>query len=262
MTRPKINIRIRQKVDSAERLKIEIKEKTVYVCGNCKNRYYALTQFCPECLAELAPIANQPRSLKILSISSDRETAAGALLAHLSGQQDFEFAKALRTLPWIMIENTDTGVLQHWKEILDAENIEADIVVSTPAKPRKRKGSAPLFSANAPLPILLRLSVITAVRSVAKKITDPRLRMKWNDAVLTGWNLLEFFYKKEPASRILFPDFLFQIEHLIKQSARDCSTKFKDKEQAFATRISGLKQALQQMEAEIQAVNQQVEDQL
>jgi len=262
MSRPKINIRIRSKIDSANRLKIEIKEKSIYLCKNCSNRYYALTMFCPECLAEMSPNQAHPGSLKIISTQNAQEGAVVALLQQISGQKDFDFAKALRALPWTVMENTDAGVLQHWKEILDAEQVEAELTEGAPAKSRKRRGSMPLFGANAPLPMLLRPSVVTAVRSIGKKIGDPALRMKWNEAVLSAWNLLELFYKREPVNRILFPDFLFQIDHLLHEAARDYPAKFKGNESAFSERIANLKQSLEQMESEIQAVKKQVEEQL
>ena len=262
MSPHRIKIRIRQKIDSANRLRIDVKEKTIYVCKSCDNRYYSLHFFCPQCLGELAPTQPQVASLNILSVPRGREDEISAVLKQLSGKEEFDFSKALRSLPWIMMADIDSGLIQHWKEILEAEMAELEVRAFAPDKGRRRKTAPPLFSGHAPLPFFLKPRVLSAVRAVSKKLTNSGLRAKWIEAVLLASNILDYFYKKEPASRILFPDYLFQVEHLLQEATRDYQSGNKNDEMEFAAAIGRLRSSLQHIESEMHAVKRQVEDQL
>ncbi|HSE42595.1 MAG TPA: hypothetical protein VLH08_17640 [Acidobacteriota bacterium] len=126
----RIKVRIKNRTSGTSRNApppIEVREIEVFICRNCHNRYHAHHWYCPQCLGEVQPVKLHVGSLKLLSIAEGRSGDLQVVLQALSGRKDFEYQKAFNSLPWIMIEDTDRSILQHWKEVLLAEKAEADI---------------------------------------------------------------------------------------------------------------------------------------
>jgi len=86
--------------------------------------------------------------------------------------------------------------------------------------------------------------------------------MKWVETVLIGHGIVESFYKRNPAGRILFSDFLFQIDHDLHECCRDYYTYYRAREDELASALEKLKSRFAEMEAEILEIRKQVESQL
>ncbi len=183
------------------------------------------------------------------------------LLKKLSENQVFDFEKALQSLPWVCIMNTDPGVLQHWKECLEAQKIHAEILaVLPPNKKRKRKMQPPLFAGDAPFPNFFASSISQSLRKAAKSIPLASAKLRWAETVLLSFNILEGLYKNH-TGRILFYDFIFQIEEQFREFLESFGS-FKWSENEFLKRNDKLKVSFERMADEIQAVREQVREQL
>lgn len=242
---------------------IEVREIEVFACRSCHNRYHAHHWYCPQCLGEVFPIKPNLACLKILSIPEGRSGDVASVIQALTGRKDYEYMKAFSSLPWTMIDQTDRSILQHWKEVLIAEKVEAEIQPQhDPKKKIARKPKPSLYKSGAPLPFFLSPATQSEVRAVSKLLQNPSIRLKWVETVLTGHRIVESFYKRNPASRILFSDFLFQIDHDLHECCRDYHTYFRMREDELSATLEKIKQRFTSMEAEIHEVRKQVESQL
>ena len=242
---------------------IEVREIQVFACKSCHNRYHAHHWYCPQCLGEVSAIKPTLAYLKILSIPEGRLGEVASILQALTGRKDYDYLKAFHSLPWTMIEQTDPSILQHWKEVLLAEKVEAEIQTQPDEKKKlTRKPKPSLFKSGAPLPFFLSPSTQSEVRAVSKLLQSPAMRLKWVETVLIGHRIVESFYKRNPAGRILFSDFLFQIDHDLHECCRDYHTYFRMREDELTATLEKIKQRFSAMEAEIHEVRKQVESQL
>ncbi len=242
---------------------IEVREIEVFVCRSCHNRYHAHHWYCPQCLGEVFPITPHLASLRIVAIPEERMGDLAVILQALSGRKDFEYLKAFHALPWTMIEGTDRSILQHWKEVLISEKSDAEIQTQPDQKKKLGKRTRPsLFKSGAPLPFFLSPATQSEVRAVSKSLQNPAIRLNWVETVLTGHRIVEGFYKRNPAGRILFSDFLFQIDHDLYECCRDYHTYYRMREEELSTALQKIKERFASMEAEIHEVRKQVESQL
>jgi hypothetical protein len=255
-----MKIQIRRPANSKNQ-PITVREKTVYTCKRCRNRYYSYHYFCPQCLGEVDSPSTNVCLLQILSCPVDHLQEAAALLQKLSGKGQIDFESALSTLPWICMLQSDPAVLQKWKDSLESENLSIEILSALPeVKKKRRKPSAPLFISNAPAPFFLPSSLTQNVRASTDSIPSATAKLEWAETVGFAFKLLERLYKNAP-ERLLFYDFIFQIEEQVSEFvSRLDSSRWN--EQAFEKRIEKLRELLGRMESEIEAVRDQVRDQL
>src|SRR5262245_51442998 len=176
----KIKIRIRP--DS--QLRIQVREKNVFRCVVCGNQYHEHFLLCPQCLGELKASAPQLSILRIESVPEERIEEIALLLQTLTGVKDFPFEKALGSLPWVAMANTEATLLHHWKDVLTAEKVVVTVDPAPGKMPRRRlRHKAPLFEANAPAPRFLADSSTSGARQVSRSISDSTLRFRWADTV-------------------------------------------------------------------------------
>jgi hypothetical protein len=255
-----MKIKIRRSSPSPGSGPIKVREKTIYHCKDCNNKYYSYHFLCPQCLGELSSASSGTIALQILSCPSAADSVAD-LLRKLSENQQFDFEKALQSLPWICMLNSDPAILQHWKECLVAQKVEVEIFFpAIPAKTRKRKAHPPLYTANAPYPGFLPSAITDGVRKLARSVPLASAKLQWAETVLLSFNILEGLYKNH-TGRILFYDIIFKIEEQIREFI-DSFGSFRWSEGEFLKRNSRLKTSFEQMAVEIQEVRQQVQEQL
>jgi hypothetical protein len=241
---------------------IEVREKEVFICKNCRNHYNSHFWYCPQCLGEVQPLQPTSSELRILSIPETQMGELEAVLQALSGIKEYEYQKSFRSLPWTMISQTDRAILQHWREVLVAEKVEAEIQPNSEPKKSLRKVKPPIFKAGAPLPFFLSPATQSEVRAVSKVLQNIAVRMKWVEVVLIGHRIVESFYKRFPGSRILFSDFMFQIDQDLHDCCRDYYTYYRAREEELGDAVEKLKNRFVGMEAEIHEIRKQVESQL
>ncbi len=259
-TPKKIKIQVRP---SPGKLVIRAREKQSYTCMHCANRYLSFYYFCPQCLGQIASTNKELASLKIIAIPPERATDLAQTLKSLAGREDFDFEKAFQTLPWTMIHETDAAVLEEWKQSLEAMKAGVEVAAAdSTSKKKSRKTAAPLFSADAPLPLYCPPTLEKGLRAVGAAIQNASIRLQWVETVLAGFQLLERFYKQDPNLRILFPDFLYRIELESGEAVRAFHATRKTDEESFLKVTTKLKGLFHQMETEIQAVTAQIEEQL
>ncbi|PWT89572.1 MAG: hypothetical protein C5B54_08660, partial [Acidobacteria bacterium] len=205
----KIKVRLRP----SNPVKIEVREKEIFTCHSCHNHYNDFHCFCPQCLGEVTPNQPKPRSLKIVALNGIADELA-AVLKVLTGKSEFDFSKALKSVPWIFIEDTDVAILKHWKEVLEAHR--ATFVLEERIKKRRRGPSAVFVSA--PPPYFLNPSLSASARQAVGTIKDASIRLHWVEITLRVFHRMERFFKGEPSDRIVFSDFVFQTE----QGLQDC----------------------------------------
>jgi hypothetical protein len=255
-----MKIQIRRSPPASKNSLLKIREKVVYQCKECKNRYYSYYYFCPQCLGEVSSPVQHTAVLQILSCPSDQSEAVD-LLTKLSANNDFDFVKAFQFLPWTCMVNTDPAILQHWKECLEAQNFSVEILPAVPqTKKKRRKIHPPLFETPAPFPALFTAPILNAIRKTANAIPMASARLQWVDTVILSFKILEGLYKHH-TGRILFFDFIFQIEEQLDEFLRDfAGSKWSEAE--FLKRNAKMKASFDQMDAEVQEVRQQVQEQL
>ncbi len=256
-----MNIRVRTSSGRTKPETVKIREKIFYACQDCKNRYYDHHILCPQCLGMVSTSSPQVSDLTIISSPETRSNESVELLQTLSGNQDFDFRKALKSLPWKCIRKTDRPVLQHWKECLEAEGLDCEIAPAL-EEPKRRSGKMylPLFKDYAPLPAFLPAATTEEAKQFSRSIENAAVRMRWVEIVLKSFTLLEELFKQR-SGRILFYDIIFRIDHQIHETTVDFSSA-RLKDALFEKRISKLRESLQQWESEIKAVRESIEEQL
>lgn len=257
----KLKISIRP-ATAGERIEIHAAERAFFLCSDCHNKYNQFHFYCPQCLGEVRPNHPEQRSLSILSMTKNRLEESAQLLMRLSGNGEFPYQKAFDSLPWIMIADTDATVLAQWREVLETEGMKVAVAPFDPKKRKRFRAAGPLFEKNAPLPCFLAGETIQRVRAIAKTIKNPAISLKWVDAVLTAHRILEGFYMREPGRRILFSDFLFKVEADLQECVKRYDSSYHSREDEFAEQALKLKVGFEAMEAEMEAVRRQVEEQL
>lgn len=256
----KLKIEIRP--TDTHHLAIHASEKIGFACAECHNKYYQFHAYCPQCLGEVRASRSDQRTLSVVSISNTNRSNLEQLLARLSEQKEFPFEKALETLPWMMLSGIDSWIVAEWKVVMEAENVQMEDQAFDPKKKRKFRSARPLFEKDGRLPSFLTSATVNGVRGVAKGIKNPGIRLKWVDTILTCHRILEGFYKREPARRILFSDFLFKLEAGLQECVKRYGSYFHNHEEEFADQSLKLKSEFEGMEAEMEAVRRQVEEQL
>jgi hypothetical protein len=259
----KVRIKSRRQRPTPVPIQIEVREKEVFLCRGCSNRYHTHFRFCPECLGELYPAHPRTAGLLIVTVMKERIAELEQVLKSISGRKDFDFQKSLRSLPWLMIGGTDPAVLLHWQNVLNAEKVKSEIrEIRSEKKLRMLKPRPPLYASGAPLPFFFSPATEAEVRTVSRQIQDPALRMKFVEIVLTGFGIVEGFYTKTPGNRILFSDFLYQIDHDLIEFCRNFHTYLKSRYHELEPALDKLKSQIVQMESEIHEVQKHVESQL
>jgi hypothetical protein len=255
-----MKIQIRRSPPTSKNSPLKIREKIVYQCKECKNRYYSYHFFCPQCLGEVTSPAQHTAVLQILSCPSDQSEAVD-VLKKLSGKKDFDFVKAFQVLPWPCMLSTDPAILQHWKECLEAQNFSVEILPAVPEPKKKRRKPHPaLFETPAPFPSLFSAALSKGIRKTSQAIPMAAARLQWVDTVLLSFKILEGLYK-HPTGRILFYDFIFKIEEQLGEFLQEfAGSRWPEAE--FLKRNARLKASFEQMDAEVQEVRQQVQEQL
>lgn len=254
----KINIR----PAPAEHVQIHAAERILFLCSDCHNKYYQFHFFCPQCLGDVKPNQLERRTLSITAVRKNKVGELEQLLIRLSGNSSFAYQKALGSLPWIMIGDGDPTVMAQWREVLEAEGATVTVEPFDPKKKKKFLGAGALFEKDAPLPYFLSASTTGGVKTVAKSIKNPAIRLKWVDAVITTHRSVEGFYKRDPGQRILFSDFLYKIESDLNECVKKYGLYFQTHEDEFTAQIEKLMSSVQAMEDEMEAVRRQVEEQL
>jgi hypothetical protein len=240
---------------------ITVREKIIFSCKHCGNRYHSYHYFCPQCLGEVESSSSKSCVLQILSCPAENLQNAASLLQKLSGNAKFDFENALDLLPWICMRQSDPAILQTWKECLESEHLGVEILSGTPENKRKRrKQAAPLFDSNAPAPYYLPPSLIDQIRSSADSVLSPGAKLAWAETVRDAFKILERLYKNA-SDRLLFYDYIFQVEEQIRDFVFRLSSS-KWNEQNFVKRYEKLRENFGRMDSEIEAVHDQVQDQL
>jgi hypothetical protein len=254
-----IKLRERHRDRRGVPINIEVKEKEFFVCKNCKNRYNSFHVYCPQCLGILEGNITESAQLQILSIPPGKEDEIGQMLRTLSGQKPFDFRKALQSLPWIMIQDSEPEVLQEWKDALLSIHVQAELQPS-PKTPKKRslRGSGPLFASRAPVPGYFTTGTDAGIRQIASLMKNAVVRLKWVETVLFAYRIVEGMYKRDSYNRILFFDFLLQIDTDLLEAVREFERVAKPREENFVPAIERLQNILQNMQSEIEAVQHQV----
>jgi hypothetical protein len=261
MSRPKkLKIEVRA-VNSPSTIHITAKEKHVYVCRNCGNRYYSFYHFCPQCLGIITSLEAARMGVRIVSIPAEKVSQSNSWIGTLSGEKERDLSKALQHLPFILLERSDAGVVQEWKEALEVEEIQSEIFESLPAKKQKAKYS-PLFATNAPLPHFLPASLENGVREIARLMRNAAVRLQWVEGVIAGFKIIDLCYKGDPTLRVLFADFLFQIQQRLEQSVEALQGSYKSREEAFVPMIRKMTAEFRRMEKEIENIRRTVRQQL
>jgi len=256
-----MKIQIRSGTSNARVRQITVREKTIYVCKQCHNRYYSYYFFCPQCLGVVASSTKHSSLLQIISCAPGNLEETAALLAQLSAVNAFDYAAALKSAPWVCIAQTDPAILKTWKECLEAAQVRVAIFHSAPpTRTSRRKLLPPLFAQDAPYPFFLPPSLTEEIRGLAASIASASLKLQWSETASLAFHLLEGIYRT-PSERILFVDFLFQIEELLREFTRRYSSP-KWSESGFLKRCEKLKESFRQMQSEIDAVREKVQDQL
>jgi hypothetical protein len=256
-----MKIEIRRRPADEKPANITIREKTIYVCKRCSNHYYSYHFFCPQCMGEIFNSAPQFSILRIMSISTGNPKESESLLERLSGMEGFDFEASLKKLPWICMKQSDPTILRVWKECLESAGLRCDIIATIPpAKGRKRKENPPLFPQNATYPFFLPRSLIDDMRSAARSLPSATLRLSWAETSTLALNLLERIYKKQ-SDRVLFIDYVYQIE----ESIREFISQFLGEKislESFERRNKMLLKSFRRMESEMDSVREQVRNQL
>ena len=255
-----MKIKIRQGSSSPKTGPVRVREKAIYRCSECNNRYYSYHFFCPQCLGNLIPVQPTTLALRILSCPSPADSVVD-LLRKLSENQDFDFDKAIQSLPWSCMLNSDVAILQHWKECLEAQKVQLEIFLPTPpSSKRKRKPHPPLYTSGAPYPNFLPSAISESIRKTARSMPMASAKLHWAETVLISFNILEGLYKNH-TGRILFYDIIFKIEEQLRDFMESYGS-LQWSEDEFLKRNDRLKASFEQMAAEIQEVRQQVQEQL
>lgn len=250
----KIKIRVRGLGPSHQA--IEVKEKEIFSCKNCQNRYNSYFYFCPQCLGLVAGSGNKKGYLKMVSLAEEKRGEAGEILRYLTGKTDFDFQKAFRSLPWLVFRDTEIQVLQSWQEVMEAAGAKVEVREGVAEK--KWRGPAALLT-TAPLPAFLPASLESDLRQLGATIQNVALRLKVAEIVIHAFEILQSFYKKDPSRRVLFSDFLVRIE----EGLRSCVKHYdRRQEDSFMKTVETLAKALNEMTEEMDAVRRQVEEQL
>lgn len=261
MSRPKkLKIEVRP-LASPSTLRITAKEKNIFICQNCGNKYYDFHYFCPQCLGRIHSSERPQAALRIVAVPEEQEASAAAWMKTLSGNATYEFVKALHHLPFVLFEQSDQAVAEEWNEALHIEAIQCEIFQTVEA-PRKRRKYPPLFASNAPLPCYISTTLNELVRQVGTQIQNPAIRVQWAEAVIGGHKIIEFCYKEDRTLRVLFADYLFQIQQKMEENAKELQGPYKEREEAFAPAIRRMQSEFRRMEKEIANVRKTVRQQL
>jgi hypothetical protein len=255
-----MKIQIRRSSPSARSGPIKVREKTIYHCKECKNKYYSYHFLCPQCLGELSSGSPATTALQIRS-SPEAPDSVADLLRKLSENQQFDFDKALESVPWVCMLNSDPAILQHWKDCLEAQKAKVEVFLPTiPTKSRRRKPHPPLYAANAPYPSFLPSAISEGVRQIARSLPNASAKLRWAETILLSFGILEGLYKNH-TGRILFYDIIFNIEEQIREFI-ESHASFRLSEPEFLKRNERLRASFEKMAVEIQEVRQQVQEQL
>jgi hypothetical protein len=256
-----MKIQIRRRAREPQAPQITVREKTIYLCGQCHNRYYSYHFFCPQCLGVVASSAKHSSLLQITSCAPEELEEGGALLAKLAAISSFDYEAALKSAPWTCMMQSDPVILKVWKECLEAAKLSTEILRAAPeTKSKRRKQHRPLFAENTPFPQFLPADLTEEMRALCASVPSASLKLQWAETACNAFRLVERIYKV-PSERILFVDYLFQIEeHLREFTSRFASSKWA--EQSFVKWNDKLKESFQRMESEMDAVREKVQDQL
>lgn len=254
-----MKIQIRRRPASPKTGPVRVREKTIYSCRECGNKYYSCYFFCPQCLGEVVSASAQSAVLQIVSSDADALSAA-ELFKKFSENQQFDFEKAFQSLPWNCMLESDPAILQRWKECLEAQKIRAEILSGTPPAAKKRKKPyPPLYLSNAPFPRFFPSSLSHDVRKIARVIPIAGARLQWAETVLLAFNIVEGLYKHQ-TGMILFYDIILKIEQELRGMTESYEPRWS--EQRFLKRLQNLRDSLDRMAAEIQEVRDQVQERL
>jgi hypothetical protein len=256
-----MKIEVRRRPGDSRSARITVREKTIYVCKQCGNRYYSYHFFCPQCLGHVASSAKQSSLLRITSCSAEEAPEVQALLGKLSGMEDFNWGSKLKNLPWLCMKESDPAILRIWKESLEVLGTGVELLNSIPPSKRKRlREQPPLFARDAPYPQFLPAVLTMEIRTIAGNLPTPSLRLHWGETAALAMNLLERIHRKQ-SERVLFVDFVYEIEESLREFTSRFSTP-KISETAFEKQNARLAAALHRMESEMDAVREQIQNQL
>ena len=254
-----MKIQIRRGQTPRKPARVIVREKTIYHCNRCRNKYYSHHFFCPQCLGEVISGLSHTSHLQILACQQSPDDVD--LLKKLTDNAEYNFEKALSSLPWIFITNTDPAVLKQWKACFDARKISSDIRPGPPIPPkRKRKTFLPMYSSNAPFPHFFPRSMVSGLRESTELIATTSIRLSWAESVIRSLGIVERLYK-HPTGVILFYDFIFQIEQQLSEFLESLRTS-RWSDTNFQKRLTKFTTFLDQIETEIEAVREQIQEQL
>jgi hypothetical protein len=212
-------------------------------------------------MGEVANSSSQFSILQITGFSAENPEESRLLVTKLSGAEAFDLTAALKSLPWVFAKQSDPTILRVWKECLEAAGFRAEVVAAIPpARGRRRKEKAPIFSQDAAYPQLLPLELTRQMRSLSQTLPSASLKLAFAETAEFAMNLLERIYKKQ-SERVLFVDYVFHIE----ESLREFITKFatgKISTPSFERQNNKLLESFRHMESEMDSVREQVQNQL
>jgi hypothetical protein len=253
-----VQLRERRRDRKGKPISIEVKEKEYFICQNCHNRYNSFHVYCPQCLGMLQGNITEPAILKITSVPRGKEEEIAHTLKTLSGQKPFDFRKALQSLPWVMIRESEPEILREWQDSLLPLNVKAEVERAPESRKKILRQSAPLFPTRAPLPSFFAPVTDAGIRQVAGAIKNASIRLKWVEAVLSAFRIVQGFYKGDSYNRILFFDFLLQIDNDLQEGVKEFERVAKVREENFVVVIDRIQTALKEMQAEMEEVQHQV----
>jgi hypothetical protein len=239
-------------------VKVTVKEKDFYQCSVCNNRYASSHFFCPQCLGEVRSGTGTLYSLTLDRVPKERIDEIFQLIGGLAGGMAENFRKSLRR-PWKIFDRSDLGVLQQWREVFEAEKLKAAI---EPAEREGKNRKGPLFTSAAPLPRFFSAATEEQIRLAGKTIQNAGVRLRWVEVVVMALQILEHCYKRRPADRILFTDYLFQIDQRLLEAAKDLQSSYKNREEDLVQVVDSIRTSVQQMATDMEEVRKQVDAQL
>jgi hypothetical protein len=192
--------------------RIRIREKQIFLCSFCKNKYDRFHYFCPQCLSSILPQSSSATGLRIAMWPEDKKSEILSLLKNLSGPSEFIERKQAPSLPWQVIYLADLTVVEEWQKVLEGCGCLTEV---TPVTARPRRQTQPSFGPVVSFPCFLPHALTERIRRSARRIQIVALRLKWNQTVAAGYHLLRSLYTDHASQRVVFSDFILELEHKI-----------------------------------------------
>lgn len=238
-------------------LLIRVREKNQCICRDCRNRYDSYYFFCPQCLGVVQSVSGVRSSLILHSVPAEKHKIYEHLFTMLAGRQVPEAVKAMRSLPWTVMIDTDRVVLERWKEALEVDGAKVEIHSSS----SKGRRHSPIFASEAPPPYFWNPELISDLRKVSSLLVNPAVRIALAEVVLEAHDVAQNLHRHHP-DRILFADLPIRIEQLLQEIVRKFFSYYRTRERNFPKALGKTMDSIHRIKTEIQEVQDRVNEQL